>query len=81
MLIRGFYYEGWKPAGRPVKYRHKAEFLRFVADACPALPEADSERVVEAVFAVLSKRIATGEIRDVRNQLPPELRELWDKAA
>ena len=81
MLIRGFYYEGWRPAGRPIKYRHKAEFLRLVAAACPALPETNIERAAAAVFAVLSKHVTSGEIRDVRDQLPPELRELWDKAA
>jgi uncharacterized protein (DUF2267 family) len=26
-LIRGFYYEGWHPTGKPVKDRHKEQFL------------------------------------------------------
>jgi uncharacterized protein (DUF2267 family) len=80
MLIRGFYYEGWRPAGRPAKYRHEAEFLRLVAEAYPKLHEGDVERAVKAVFTVLSNRITPGEIRHVRNQLPAEVRELWDAA-
>ena len=27
MLIRGFYYEGWDPTGKPLRARHKEEFL------------------------------------------------------
>src|SRR4051812_27609642 len=27
MLIRGFYYEGWNPTGKPLKERHKEQFL------------------------------------------------------
>jgi uncharacterized protein (DUF2267 family) len=27
MLIRGLYYEGWTPTGKPDKVRHKADFL------------------------------------------------------
>jgi uncharacterized protein (DUF2267 family) len=30
MLMRGFYYEGWHPGGKPVKDRKKGEFLAHV---------------------------------------------------
>ena len=29
MLIRGLYYEGWDPTGKPTKERHEAQFLAF----------------------------------------------------
>jgi hypothetical protein len=31
MLVRGFYYEGWHPSGKPLKDRKKSEFLAHVA--------------------------------------------------
>jgi uncharacterized protein (DUF2267 family) len=77
MLIRGFYYEGWSPAGKPVKERHKEEFCAHVQESFPRESARDVERIVRAVFDVLSKRITEGEIEDIKHILPPELRELW----
>jgi len=32
MLVRGFYDEGWSPAGKPLKERRKAAFLTLVQE-------------------------------------------------
>ena len=80
MLIRGFYYDGWRPEGRPTKYRHKTEFLNQVAAAYQGLPAIEQESAVKAVFRVLSRHVTEGEIRHVRDQLPPEVRDLWQSA-
>lgn len=77
MLVRGFYYEGWHPHGKPVKVRKKEEFLAHVAAAFQGDPMVDPERVAEAVFAVLAAHVSAGEIEDVKCNLPAELRELW----
>lgn len=77
MLVRGFYYEGWRPAGRPLKYRHKEDFLQQVAKLCPALDEYKREPAVRAVFKLLARHVSSGEIRHVLDQLPAEIRELW----
>ena len=77
MLVRGFYYEGWHPSGKPLKERKKAEFLAHVAEAYRDDPETDPERVAQAVFQVLAKHVTPGEIDDVKQLLPPEIRSLW----
>ena len=77
MLIRGFYYEGWRPEGRPSKYRHKEEFFAQVAKTLPGMEQAELERAVRAVFKVLSSQVTGGEIAQVRDQLPAEIREFW----
>ena len=77
MLIRGFYYEGWRPEGRPFKYRHKEEFFAQVAKTLPGMEQAELERAVRAVFKVLSSQVTGGEIDQVRDQLPAEVREFW----
>jgi uncharacterized protein (DUF2267 family) len=77
MLVRGFYYEGWHPHGKPVKERHKEEFLAHIADAFRDDPDIDPERVTRAVFDVLAKHVTAGEIESVKQGLPAELRSLW----
>jgi len=31
MLVRGIFYEGWDPTGKPTKERHEVEFIAHVA--------------------------------------------------
>ncbi len=77
MLVRGFYYEGWTPSRKPGK-AHKAAFLRSIG-ACfgPGTPP-DPEDVVRAVFNVLAHHVTSGEIKDVKQLLPKDLRSLWE---
>jgi uncharacterized protein (DUF2267 family) len=76
MLIRGFYYESWDPTGKPLKERHREEFLARIKQELRPRPT-DPERVARAVFRVLANRISEGEIEDVEHVLPGEIRDLW----
>lgn len=75
MLLQGVYYHEYKPADKPVKIRHKDQFLDSVAEklARPFEPE----QACRAAFAVFEKRMPGGEIDDVKRLLPDEIRELW----
>ena len=77
MLIRGFYYEGWDPTGKPLRARHKEEFLAQIERQFRGDERIDPEKVARAVFAVLENRISEGEIEDVKQVLPAEIRDLW----
>jgi uncharacterized protein (DUF2267 family) len=74
MLVRGFYYEGWDPTGKPLKVRHQEEFLAQIGQEVSGDSPA---RLASAVFALLARRISDGEIEDVKHVLPAELRNLW----
>ena len=77
MLIRGFYYEGWDPTAKPLKVRHKEQFLERIGGEFRAGEAIDPERAARAVFSVLARRVSEGEIEDVRQLLPAEIRDLW----
>jgi uncharacterized protein (DUF2267 family) len=80
MLVRGFYFEGWDPTGKPVRERHREQFLARIERELPAGVRVDPELVARAVFRVLSEQVDDGEIDDVRAILPSEIRELWPDA-
>lgn len=77
MLVRGLYYEGWRPSAHPLKYRHKEDFLQRVAERYPGLEDDMRELAVRAVFKILARHVTSGEIEQVKNQLPADVRALW----
>jgi uncharacterized protein (DUF2267 family) len=77
MMIRGLYYEGWTPKGKPVKERKKEDFLAHIAHAFRDHGEVFPEGVAWAVFKVLQRHVSAGEIGDVLHVLPAEIRSLW----
>jgi uncharacterized protein (DUF2267 family) len=77
MLVRGFYFEGWHPAGTPVKERHQKQFLDHVRDYFKNDDSVVPEKVVRAVFKLLRRRVSRGEVKDIGQILPGEVRVLW----
>jgi uncharacterized protein (DUF2267 family) len=77
LLIRGLYYEGYSPSNKPVKARSRDEFFSLMKRDLSRTPGIDPEKAARSVFSVLGKRISRGEIRNVRNMLPEEIREIW----
>lgn len=78
MLIRGFYYEGWKPAATPEKIKTKDDFLAKIKRHFPG-GNVDPETATRAVFKMLYHRISQGEINDIKQLLPAEIEELWPR--
>ena len=77
MLVRGIYYEGWRPAETPRKERLREEFLAHVAEAFRKEPDVDAEEVARAVFAVLARELDPGEVGKVIATMPEAVRGLW----
>jgi uncharacterized protein (DUF2267 family) len=77
MLLRGLFYEGWDPTGKPTKERHEAQFLARVGQLLPQSGEAEVKAGLHAVFDVLSKKIDRGSAIKLASILPKELREYW----
>jgi uncharacterized protein (DUF2267 family) len=76
ILLRGYYFNGWSPAHKPVKINSKEEFLNYVSNELPYDPEFNPERVSKVAFGVLAKRISNGEIRDIKNMLSREFMDI-----
>lgn len=76
LLVRGMYYEGWHPAGKPLK-QHKGELLTRIAEALGFGSPGIAEEVARAVFEVMARHVSAGAIEALRRALPAEFRGLW----
>jgi uncharacterized protein (DUF2267 family) len=81
ILVRGIYYEKWRPAAQPERYRSLDEFCDCVLRNLGEIRPVDPRLAARAVFGVLSRHLAEGQIRKVRDALPDEVRALWHGGA
>lgn len=81
LLIRGLYYEAWKPARTPHKERSKDEFLAHIRDIYDYRENVDIEALARAVFATANRFMTEGQTSKTRMTLNEELRELWPEPA
>jgi uncharacterized protein (DUF2267 family) len=76
MLIRGFYYEGWRPLDKPLKLT-RDEFLMCVSTYFRNEPELNVVPVVRTVFEVLVGRTDAGQMIKIAGVLPKDFADLW----
>lgn len=75
-VLRGVYYEGWRPSRTPARIRSRQKFLDEIR--MKMLPRAlPVERAVKDVFALLAHHCDPGEISQVIDQLPSDIKALW----
>lgn len=80
VILRGIYFQSWKPAALEPKHSSRDAFLTRVDSAFSKYESApDPRELVEHVFALLESRIS-GECRKIRRTLPGDLRGLWPAA-
>lgn len=77
VLIRGIYFEGWKPLETPVWDRRKEDFIERIQASFSDDLLNDPDTAVAAAFRLLDRHISHGEIVQVRNSMKKTLRDLW----
>ena len=76
-LLRGAYYEQWRPAKTPIRKRSKEDFIAYVGEHFRNDPlEHPAQQVIETL-RLLTSKISPGEIEDVRHSLPEDIRNFW----
>lgn len=79
MLIRGFYYDAWNPTGKPMKF-DKDEFFSSIRQQFAGKLDTEPETIAQAVIKVIDKHIAEGEVEDIKDNLPHDLKEFWESS-
>ena len=80
LLIRGAYYDQYKPAGQPGTCRSEDDFTIEVAEWLSDARPVDPKLAIAAVLRVLDHHVDPGQIAKVRAALPKHLKQRWDRA-
>jgi uncharacterized protein (DUF2267 family) len=76
LLVRGVYYDGWKPSATPQHYGDAKTFLDRVAAQGGYHGETEASYAVAAIARVLPRHVSMGELDDVLAVLPEQVRTL-----
>lgn len=71
-IIRGMYFEGWDPTGKPLRIRHRDQYFALVRQKY-GRDDVSSEEIAIAVVRVLERHVSQGEMTDVMLNLPRDL--------
>jgi uncharacterized protein (DUF2267 family) len=81
LLVRGVYYDQFRPIDQPNKSRHANEFIEEVGKWLSDVRPVDPKLAIIAVFGVLDRHVDAGQVAKIKNTLPHEIRDLWNEAA
>lgn len=73
-IVRGVYFEGYSPAGKPEKV-HRDAFMAKVSAELQKVGDGQPEAAVTAVIRVLKEQVGEDQLAHVFNVLPEDLQE------
>lgn len=77
LLLRGVFFEGWRPAKVPVPVHTVEEFLAPLLNGFAHEHSFDPEAAFCEVVDVMRMHVSAGEMENVRGVMPAELKRLW----
>ena len=78
LLIRGAFYEQYRPAVQPEPMRSREEFVARVANGLEGGGKSvNPEKAIKAVFSTVQRHVVEAETAKVRHALPEDIRLLW----
>jgi uncharacterized protein (DUF2267 family) len=77
MLLRGAYYEGWRPSSTPTRERHLDDFIDHVKSELPSASTINPAEAARACFSAMSQCLDRGEMTKLKGILPHEVLNLW----
>lgn len=78
VLIRGIFFEGYKPFGKPDKLNAE-EFMARINEGLGNANPVTAEDAFRVILEMLYDRISTGEMDDIRGQMPKAIQGIWNK--
>jgi len=77
LLVRGTYYDQFRPGHTPERVRTENEFLTYVASDLGGARPINVREATRSVFAVLDHYVTPEQLEKVKRALPEPIRKLW----
>jgi len=77
LLIRGIFFENWKPDSNSSKIFERDDFLKKVGKAMYPYRDMDIEKTIKGVFNVLSRKLPPGVFENILQAIPKDIQELY----
>ena len=79
-LLRGIFWEGYDPSGKPEGYLDRATFVSRVAKALAGAAPVAAEEATQAVLRTIVRRVPEAEVDHVKRVLPEAVCDLFPDA-
>jgi uncharacterized protein (DUF2267 family) len=79
LLVRGTYYDQWRPSETPKAWRSADEFLSIISAELSSQKPVDAKDAAQAVFRVLNHHVDPNQVEKVRHALPEDVQALWPR--
>lgn len=77
LLVRGAYYDQFRPGHTPEKFHTEDAFLARVTSDLGGIRPVNAREATRGVFAVLGHHVTPEQVDKVKLSLPPSIRGLW----
>ncbi len=81
MIVRGIYFEGYSPNDKPEKFGREEFVNRVSKELIAGGGDDDPAGTVGAALRVIGRNVSPGLTRQVQDNLPQDIQELWQQAA
>jgi uncharacterized protein (DUF2267 family) len=77
LLIRGAYYDQYRPAAQPAAARSHDDFIARIQQDMDGSRPVNVQQAATAVMRTLNRHVTQGQVRKVRDSLPKGVRAMW----
>jgi uncharacterized protein (DUF2267 family) len=77
LLVRGLYYDQWRPTEQVRKQRSAEVFLDHVSQGLSGIRPVNVQAATQAVLRVLNHHVDPYQVDKVRQALPESIRAMW----
>ncbi|MBO4223083.1 DUF2267 domain-containing protein [Bradyrhizobium neotropicale] len=80
LIVRGTYYDRFRPSDAPQNWRSAEQFLSIVTAELSSTRPVSAPDAAHAVFQVLNHYVDPGQVEKIRHALPEEVRAMWPES-